>query len=601
MYLQSDEEGGSRSFLRLMDGSSLGGSGEVIITQPTATPPFVSCCSADAFLYVDGVSSMTFEIGPGVTVRAEQGAQLTIDDFGATGPIERLDNYGVVEAVGGSVRMNSNLAFSNYGLLRAVGGGLMHLYFHSGPAGEVEIGSGSEIAFLGGNVRFNQPFTVPQDGLLRLRNGWSSETEITVDGGVVRLERTATQHGNWIWQNGGRLEIANGITPADLAGFDTTTATHIQFGAGALFLGGESFDLSSVPGQWNLERAQIEDGVLLGLPNGNTLGNESDDLILVDTSLGMPLRVEAGRVELGGTSSVAQPMTLAGGTVTLFNEWTNPGGITVAGGRLVLESIPTSTGSIVVNSGELAVSTLPAEPLGIVFNGGVLETQLNTTLTELTSLPWTPEVVAIGLRFNQFGSLDLEGVTVDVAGQPWGLTLQGGKVCNGVLWKSTDDGPWLVQGGDLRDVTVQTDIRAEDQVDLEGEVVLDGIRLEGEYRVVNTSNSTLTLDGVTIDGMLTVGNIHGTPPPVEAHNLTVNGELQLGTRMLRMEGAQTLLGSGVVTTDGIRRAPGGGVEVVGGALTIGEGFTFRSERNGSRITSDGGTLRNQGKIIAAVD
>jgi hypothetical protein len=43
---------------------------------------------------------MTSEIGPGVTVRAEQGAQLTIDDFGATGPIERLDNYGVVEAVG---------------------------------------------------------------------------------------------------------------------------------------------------------------------------------------------------------------------------------------------------------------------------------------------------------------------------------------------------------------------------------------------------------------------------------------------------------------------------------------------------------------------
>lgn len=598
VYLQSDETGGSRSFLQLMEGSSLAGTGEIVVSQAEVTDPFVSV-SPDAYLYIDGSDSHIEQIEAGVTVRAERGAQLTIDDIGATASIESFHNYGTIEAVGGVVRMNYNVAFRNYGTMRAVDGGLMHLHFHSGPAGNIEIGPDSEMAFLGGTVEFDQPVTIQPNGLLRLRTNWSSSSQITVDGGVVRLERTATEHGDWVWQNGGTLEIANGIQPADLIGMDTTSATQILFNSGALFLDGESFDLATIPGQWTLGRAQIENGTLTGLPGGNAWGNESDQLILNDVTLDMPLQVEAGQVRLSGTSAIAQPLTLTGGTTTLFNEWSNPGGIVVSGARLELDNLPAETGSIVVNAGELAITQIPPSPLGIVFNGGMLETQFHTTLTELAALPWTPDTIAVGLRVNQFGSLDLEGATLDVAGQPWAFTLRGGTVSNGVLWKSTDDGPWQIERGNFRDLTLQTDVETQQQVNMYNDIAVEGSRLVGDFWAAHTTS--LTLDGVTLDGTLTVGTSHGSPPPVEANNLTVNGLLKLGTRMVHMQGPQTLAGTGVVVTDGIRGASGGGFEVTGGNLTLEQGFTFRSERNGSRLSTDWVTIDNHGTIIAAED
>jgi len=598
LYLQSDEASGSRSFMQLMEGSSLAGTGEIVVSQAEVTDPFVSF-SPDAYLYIDGSDSHIEQIEAGVTVRAERGAQLTIDDIGATASIESFHNYGTIEAVGGVVRMNYNVAFRNYGTLRAVDGGLMHLYFHSGPAGNIEIGPDSEMEFLGGTVEFDQPVAIQPNGLLRLRTNWSSSSQITVDGGVVRLERPATEHGDWVWQNGGTLEIANGIQPADLVGMDTTSATQILFNSGALFLDGESFDLGTVPGQWTLGRVQIENGTLTGLPSGNAWANESDELILNDVTLDMPLQVEAGQVRLSGTSAIAQPLTLTGGTTTLFNEWSNLGGIVVSGGRLELDNLPAETGSIVVNSGELAVTSIPASPLGIVFNGGLLETQFLTTLSELQTLPWTPDTVAIGLKSNQFGGVDLEGATLDVAGQPWAFTLRGGTISNGVLWKSTDDGPWQIERGNFRDLTLQTDVETQQQVNMSSDMAIEGARLVGDFWAPHTTS--LTLNGVTLDGTLTVGTSHGSPPPVEANNLTVNGLLKLGTRMVHMQGPQTLAGTGVVTTDGIRGALGGGFEITGGNLTIGEGFTFRSERNGSRIATDWVTIDNHGTIVAAED
>lgn len=600
VYLNSDEEGGGSSFLQLMDGSSLRGSGEIVLSRPALADPSDSGTALIGYLYLSGLVSQSHEIDPNVTLRGEVGTWLNIVYNGQGTQVKNFRNYGTVEAVGGSVSTSSLVSLRNDGTFRATDGGKLILNYYFGPAGNLEIGTGSELAYRGGSVTFDQPFTLPQDSLLRLRNDWASETQITVDGGTVRLERRGGAKGDWQWKNGGKLEVAWTVFPEDLIGMDTTATTPISFDGGALHLLDERFDLGTVQGDWSYGSANIRDGTLTGLPGGNTVSKESDLLQLTDVSLDLPLRVEAGNVTLFGDSSIDQPMTVAGGTVHLLEGWTNTGGITVSGGRVEVRSLSIPTGSIIVHSGELSLQEIPADPSGIEFNGGVLDINFYTTLSELSSLPWSPETVAVSQGRSFGDGFDLEGATVDVAGQPWAIALSGGRVFNGVVWKSTDDGPWLVDQGTLSDITIQTDIRAEGTVAFEGNISVEGARLEGEYQIYNPNNSSLQLLDVTIDGDFRAGTFYGSPPAVEASNLTVNGELYLGTRIIQMQGPQTLAGSGVITTDGIRGAPGGGIEIEGN-LTIGEELTFRSERNGSHINSTGVSVTNLGSIIAAPD
>jgi len=550
----------------------------------------------------------TVTIQPGVTVRAESGKGLFMAEYNFPSGRAKYINDGVLESVGGSITLSNTVDYyGENGVLRATNGGSIEVRATRGDVGQVELGPNSSIRFGLGGYTFSQPVLVPEGAELDIRSSWTSQTTITVDGGSVKLYGSHPVTGAWDWQPGSKLEVQGEFHYSKLTDYGIAADTQIEFlnfvPSGYLQLGNDRVDVDALPGEIVLRNARITGGEIVGLPRGGILADPQDSLTLSSTVVDTATRVEAGRLRIS-SAEIRKLLTVNGGSAELAGTWSNTGGIQVNGGTLYLGSLPASLGSINLDSGSVVLTALPTTPGELAVSGGTIELENASTTTytvaDLQTLPWTPESFAAGYR----SIFDLEGATYDLSTAPWEIDLGGynqtigGVISNGLITKSAGGGPWQIGHGTLRDVTLQTDIRAEGRVSLQGTIIVYNARLEGEFEALSDD---LRLDNVTIDGMLTVGRIHGSPTPVEADNLTINGELQLGTRMLRMEGSQTLLGSGVVTTDGIRSAPGGGVEVVGGALTIGEGFTFRSERNGSRLVSDGGTLRNQGSIIAADD
>ena len=545
----------------------------------------------------------------GVTVRVTENAQLFLSEYNFPSGDGDLRNRGTIEAVGGEIVVASDVDYhSEGGLLRAVDGGVIRVEAARGDIGRVEIGEGSTVAFELGGYTLTEPINVPAGAMLDLRSSsWTSETTVTVDAGTVRVDGPDLVTGVWDWRPGSTINIL-GTTPYTRFGeYGIADDTRIEFTtffpAGVISLEGAAVDIDALPGEVVLRSAKIANGTILGLPQGGVLSDPDDYLTLSATTIQTPVRVEAGRLSVLN-SSIEDPVTVTGGLVELFGDWTNLGGIAIQGGRVELESVPDSVGPIALTGGTLVLPVIPATPSEIVATGGTIELENATstmyTVADLVALPWTPETYAAGYR----STFDLEGAAFDLSAGPFSIALGGapnryGGIANGTIFSIAGNGPWQAAGGALRDVTLQTDIEAASEVSLDGAVTIEDARLFGPFVVSTAADSDVFFDGVTIEGVMTAGREYGSPPAIVANNLTINGELKLGTRTLQMNGGQTLSGSGVVTTDGIRGSPGGGIEV-NGNLTIAEGFTFRSERNGSHLSALV-TLRNQGAIIAAPD
>lgn len=566
-----------------------------------------ACCEPEARITVrDGLSSV--EIGSGVIVRAEQGGRLLLTkQYYASGG-GSVTNLGLMEVdgPGSSLVVDQYVAFSSSGTLRATNGGAMAInrFGPGGTVGSLVIDPGSSISLssfdfdesLQYGYRFDQPITIPAGGELSINGWWNAAgTEMTVDGGTLRIRGSTPTTGNWIWQNGPTLLLDGEVLASNLAQFATTPDTQISFdntGFGPtpqIVLDQQPWNLNDIPGTWNLTHARFAEGSLIGLPKDNTIA-ANDNVSLNDVRLAAATTVDGGGLYLDALSVLDAPLTVSGGYVDLQGQVN--ANVAMSAGALAIRSLADSAGNIAVSGGTLSLSATPTTPQQITMIGGSLFTRFSTTLSTLRGFGWQPDEVLVG------GDIDLEGGSLDTADDSWTWRMSGiGSFENGTLTDSRDAG-WHFLAGVLRDIVVGADAGASSSVELEGTVTIDRARLSGEWQVATATD--LTLQGAIIDGDLVMDWSSAPLAPVAVvDGLEVNGTVRLLTRRLALNGKQVVSGTGLMTTYGSATAPGGGLEA-SGDLTLDADFTFHSEGLGSTLIGGGNTIINAGTIRAGI-
>ena len=543
-------------------------------------------------------------IGSGVTVRASEASVLFIRE---TRGRPSFENHGTLEAAGGQFYFLGDIEVTNpNGVFRSVDGGYLSVGDFGGPVGTVELGPNSTIS-LSGSPTLSQPLTIPTSAQLTLGGDWQSMTSVHIAGGTLSVINKPFA-GTWSWGEESTLQLRNEFTIAQLASYGIAEDTTVSFLTGGqssprgrIDLLGEVVDLDGVPGVWDFANSYFRNGTIVGMPNEGLISTASDDLLLAGVTIDTPIEVADGRLRIDD-SSVTQPLTVSGGYVSTVGNWSNTSIITVDGGILDLGTLPASLGTISLLSGEVVLPSTPSDPSELQVSGGTIAIEnVDYVVADLEALPWSPAAYAPAFR----STLDLEGNTFDLSAGPWTLGLSGGTIENGTLERGTNTEPMQVRHGFLSNVVIKTDMTTanpESTIYLNGDITVINSALTGRYQVTNSGNSNLTLDDVTIQGEMEFNGTSSTLSPVIVRNgLTLNGTMNLGVRYLQLEGTQTIDGNGIITTDGIRGFPGGGIEVVNGSLILGPDFTFHSRRNGSKIIVDGPNLTNEGTIIADVD
>ena len=545
-------------------------------------------------------------IGSGVKVRASEASVLRIQE---TSGRPSFENHGTLEAAGGQFYFLGDIEVTNpNGVLRSVDGGYLSVGDFGGPVGTVELGPNSTIS-LSGSPALSQPLTIPTSAQLTLGGDWQSSTSVHIAGGTLSVINKPFA-GTWSWGEESTLQLRNEFTITQLASYGIAEDTTVSFltgqystPRGRIDLLGEVVDLDGVPGVWDFANSYFRNGTIIGMPNEGLLSTASDDLLLAGVTIDTPIEVADGRLRIDN-SSVTQPLTVSGGYVSTVGNWSNTSVITVNGGILDLGALPASLGTISLLSGEVVLPSIPSDPSELQVSGGTIAIEnVDYVVADLEALPWSPTAYAPAFR----STLDLEGNTFDLSAGPWTLGLSGGTIENGTLERGTNTEPMQVRHGFLSDVVIKTDMTTanpESTIHLNGDITVLNSALTGRYQVSNSGNSNLTLDDVTIQGEMEFNGTSSALSPVIVRNgLTLNGTMNLGVRYLQLEGTQTIDGNGIITTDGIRGIPGGGIEVVGGSLTLGPDFTFHSRRNGSKIivSESRSSFTNEGTIIADVD
>lgn len=540
-------------------------------------------------------------LGPGIALRAIDSSRLYVDDPPFPGGEVDFENRGTIEAMNSEIAFASNVVFkSPQGVIRATDNAYVDIRDATGNLGPIELEADSRIR-LQGDFVLTQPVTVPAGSRLEFPStGWQSATTVTVDGGTVQVRRGPAT-GTWVWGNDSAIEVRSTMLYTDLLSYgiapDTTVRTIRSFG-GYISLNDDAIDLNTISTSWDFSSGGLLGGTITGFPNGGKLINDTDSLVLNSLTLDTPLEVERGNLTFSG-STLSQPLLVSGGSVRL-SSWSSSSTITVDGGVVDFNTLPVALGTIALHSGEIVLPAIPNDPSPFLVSGGTVSIDgVDFVLGDLVNLPWTPDAYAPGVG----GSFNLEGQTVDVTAGPVGISLGGGTIYDGTITNSNGTEPWHVRGGTLRNVTLLTDVQSTSTVYLSENITVDKVRLAGDYSFSTGTTSNVVLDEAIFDGRIAVGTFNGVPPAVIVRNgLTVNGLIELGTRMLQLEGTQTIDGSGEMDTDGIRGSPGGGIEVVNnGSLTFGPDFTFHSRRNGSRIIVSGPNFTNEGTIVADVN
>lgn len=591
-------------YLRTNGHRQIHGNGTIVVR-----PDQSSCCSPDARISIHG-DSPQLTIGDGMTIRAEQGGWFMLDDWYAHTGAVSATNHGTIEAIGpvSQVTIDNDMQFTNKGTLRVAEGGRLFInsFKPGATVGQLDIGPGSQAHLysfyydftLGYGYRFDQPVTIPAGAVMSLTGWWNATgTDMTVDGGTLRVRTNLATTGNWTWLNGATISLDANVFYSRLAAFAPTSDTHIRFHSSSAYLAleGAARNLNDIPGIWRLSNARLVSGTITGLPNGNTI-KAGENLTLENVQLAAPTTVaDGGQLRLTKTSSIDAPLSVSGGTVDLRDQWTNAAGVSVSGGRLTLTTQPASLGAISVSGGALELFGIPAQPDSIAMTGGVLEQAFSATLAQIRALPWTPDAIHV-----KFSTLDLAGASLDADDDnwTWDLATSGSTISNGTLTDSLGQG-WSFSWGVLRDLLLQSDVATSNQLALDGTMVVDHSKLSGNWSVRTTAS--VTLQGTTLDGTFSLGTEYSPAPPVNiVDGLEFNGTMSLGVRRLLFQGAQSVSGTGIATTRGIRGGKGGGFEATGD-LTLGPGVTFVSQRRGSVLLAPGHTLTNLGTIVGGKD
>jgi hypothetical protein len=442
-------------------------------------------------------------------------------------------------------------------------------------------------------------------GILSIAGGWNSTGLLTESGSTLNLGGTFTNVGSVSRTNGtinitGTLNATGTLslnTPWVLLGgtlHGTTITTSSTF-----IINSGTFNGVTVNG--TLDMGNTVDGATLTVTNGLTLNG---------TMLaGNPTNSFWGRAEFFG------PQTLGGSGTVVFgnsgNNWLYPAdtnsamtigtGITVHGstgsvgvgngpivnqgaiscdvsaGLITINAIPFTNDGLVqgTNNGSISVSVLQNSGNVIVNGGGTLS--LGGGWNNAGTIDATNSIVEFGGTFavTNLGNFNFSGTAVGITG-----TLINS---NATLALSPTTGSWELTAG--------------------GVIVGGSVTMSGGASLIVSGSGVNTLNGVTINGTLDVGNsIDGAGLDI-TNGLTLNGTMLVGNPTnsdwgrVDFPGTQTLSGSGTVVFGNSGNnwiyPPD-----THSLLTIGPGITVHGN-TGSVGVGDGPVL-NQGTISCDV-
>ncbi|MGO9199269.1 MAG: Ig-like domain-containing protein [Limisphaerales bacterium] len=276
-----------------------------------------------------------------------------------------------------------------------------------------------------------------------------------------------------------------------------------------------------------------------------------------------------GTLTLDGTWRNDLTLSVSGTGLAFSGSWTNAGTIDVSGGTLTLNGSWINAGTINVSGGTLTLN-------GSWTNTGAIDATNSTVYTSGTStVDMLSAIGGTNLTLYLNGTLANTDTTL---------------VLDGNL------GVWALQGGTIQGGTVTT--------------------TNGAALIVNESG---TLDGVTVAGVLDVGNTYNGANLTVTNGLVLNGTALVGSPThgswagISFAGSQTLSGNGTVVFGQIPTGGGGlgyGNALYlahgGTTLTIGPGITVRGQAGaiGAAAYAWNGpanvALINQGTIAADV-
>ena len=527
---------------------TLGGNGTVIFGNGNA--------GYNALRLTNGGTTLT--IGPGIIVSGQNGTVGDASVWGGPGNISVL-NQGVITVNTGTIVMDAE-PFTNQGMIGATNSGTLFLagtWGFSGITGE-NVGeakiSGS-FTEQGGTLTFNRPGIL--FGGLNNQGGQivvNGTNQLILEGGTIL---------------GGRISA---VGQASLV-VSTTMGTLDSGPAGPETLDGVTFN-------GTLDIGDTFDQAALEVTNGLTL--EGTMLVGNPTNTGYGVVNFAGTQTLGGNGTVifgngnagynALRLTNGGTTLTIgpgiivsgqngtvgdASVWGGPGNISVV-----------NQGTILADGGSIVLDAQ------LISNQGAMGASGGGTLLVASSCINTGSIDGSGGTVDILGSFDNQAGMQTIADA---ITISG-DFTNGVGQTLVFDAPATITGF-LNNQGGQMVVSGTNHLILNGGTILGGtiVTTNGASLIVDGSGA---LDGVTVDGILDVGNTSYGAILNVTNGLTLNGTALVGNPtntyfgIMDFAGSQTLSGNGSVV---FGNATGGynvlRESVVGMTLTLGPGIT----------------------------
>ncbi len=560
------------SYFYLNGTQTIGGTGEVVFANsPTGYTRFMNVLGTGA--------QVTF--GAGVTIHGRD-ASMTAS------PGQQFINEGTIAADADEVTVTR---ITNLGEF-AADGGLLDVNNLTGSLGLVTLSSSGSME-IEGTYTVDQPVTIRDTSTLTLDGTWSNASSISMTTSTVNLDGNFTVTGLGSFsRTGGTVNLA-GI--CDLEGgsmaFDAITGSWQVTGGG--FVNGTvsgtggfgiradnggTLDAVTLQGDCLL----VESGGWITLLNGLTL--DGSTVTLGESTNGHSYIYCSGTQTIGGTGEIVAIDSPTGYTRFITPQaagtvLTIGSNVTVRGAHLTFN---TASNNSIVNDGAIQ-SDVNGETVYIsrvtnngsldALNGGILtldiswsnagtisvvDSHLNLdgdfTLTDLGTITRSGGTIEID------DDLDLEGGTLAFDATTGSWDLRNGSVANGTIDGSDGEGLVATNGGTLNAVTL----------------VGTGFRIP-------PSGSVTAVNGLTVDGTLTMGS-------------AANGHSYLS-----LSGTQTIGGSGeIVMVDNpsgyvryLRTIGTGTVGTIGPNLTVrgADGSLQASQVDQSWINN--GTIRSE--------
>jgi hypothetical protein len=456
-----------------------------------------------------------------------------------------LINQGTIsaDASGGTITVNAE-PFTNQGLAQAVNGGTLAL-----------IGAWSNNGTLvesGGNLDLEGSFTLANVGTLNRTNGTIYVNGTLTNTGTLTLSAAS---GSWVLQGGTILGgsvtttggaslivngsgTLNGVTVNGTLDVGNTYTANLTVTNGLTLNGVALVGNTNYPyGAINFEGSQTLSGngtVVFGAYNG--WGSGSANALYLDYG-GTTLTIGSGitvRGQIGMIGAAAYPYN-SPANVALINQGTIQAD--VSGGTITVNAEPFTNQGLAqaINGGTLALIGAWNNSGTLVENGGILDLEGGFTLANVGTLNRTNGTIYVNGTLTNAGTLTL----------------------------SAASGSWVLQGGTI----------------LGGAVTTTG----GASLIVNGSG---TLNGVTVNGTLDVGNTY-TANLTVTNGLVLNGVALVGNTnypygAINFEGSQTLSGNGAVVFGAYNGWGSGSANALyltyaGTTLTIGSGITVHGQ------------------------